>query len=83
MIESLQILKHSAMLSETANLILTQESRIDQMLKSGSEKNFLFYTTEEMKEWRSNFIHKLGIKQAALDRLKVRYINQLNQLKHE
>lgn len=81
MIPTIKIMNHSALLSETANLILTQETRIDQMLKSGSEKNFEFYTSEERHEWRQKFIQKLGIKQAALDRLKVRYINQLNLLK--
>lgn len=81
MIASEQILEHAALLSDTASLIRTQEIRIDQMLKSAAEKNFDFYTLEDMKAWRLKFIDKLGIKQAALDRLKVRYINQLNLLK--
>lgn len=81
MITTEQILEHAALLSDTASLIRTQEIRIDQMLKSAAEKNFDFYTLEGMKRWRLEFIDKLGIKQAALDRLKVRYINQLNLLK--
>ena len=78
--ETTKILAHSTKLTHIAGLILSEAHQIEQLKKLREEKNYLYYTQEEIEIESRKFAHVLEIKEMALENLKTKYINQLTKL---
>ncbi len=73
--ETEAILNHFDKMTRIADMIIAESHRIQQLEKLREEKNWLFYTINEKREWIEKFSHKMAIHKMALDRLRTYYTN--------
>ena len=81
--ETTKIIEQVDILEQLKELIVRQQIRINQTHSVAESKVWLFYTVEEKEEWYKKFFHTLEIKEAALNRLKQKYINILKSFTND
>lgn len=78
--ETKTILKHAAKMGLIAEKITEKTLQIEQLKNLAKDKNFLFYSAEEMEVWKQKFTTKLQNLQSNLELLKTKYTNEISKL---
>jgi len=73
--ETVDLIKHFDRMNVIAEMIISEAHRVEQLENLKKEKNWLFYTHDEIVAERFKFEHKITIHTMALERLKNYYIN--------
>lgn len=73
--EAEKIIKHHDKLTAIVVMIYDEKHRLEQLENLKKEKNWLFYSHDEIVSERYRFEHKITIHTMALERLKNYYIN--------
>jgi len=73
--ETVDVIKHFDKMNVIAEMILSEVHRVAQLENLRQEKNWLFYSHDEIVSERYKYEHKITIHKMALERLKKYYIN--------
>lgn len=72
--KTVDIVAHFDKMSVIAEMIIAEAHRLTQLENLKQEKNWLFYSHDEIVKERSRYSHKITIHKMALERLKNYYI---------
>ena len=73
--EVADVIIHMEKMNAIGEMIVSEYSRIKQIENLEKEKNWLFYSMEEILTEKKRYSYKLTIRRNALERLKQYYIN--------
>ena len=73
--ETTNIIAHNDKMNAICEMIVAEHSRVKQIENLEKEKNWLYYSMEEMLSEKKKYSYKLAIRRMALERLKNYYIN--------
>jgi hypothetical protein len=72
--ETVDLIKHFDKMTSIAEMIISEAHRVEQLENLKKEKNWLFYSHDEIVSERYKYEHKIAIHKMALERLKNYYI---------
>ena len=72
--ETVDLIKHFDKMTSIAQMIISEAHRVEQLENLKKEKNWLFYSHDEIVSERYRYDHKIIIHKMALERLKNYYI---------
>jgi hypothetical protein len=72
--ETVDLIKHFDKMTSIAEMIISEAHRVEQLENLKKEKNWLFYSHDEIVSERYRYDHKIAIHKMALERLKNYYI---------
>jgi hypothetical protein len=72
--ETVDLIKHFDKMTSIAEMIISEAHRVEQLENLKKEKNWLFYSHDEIVSERYRYDHKITIHKMALERLKNYYI---------
>ena len=71
---TVELIAHFDKMNVIAEMIISEAHRVEQLENLKREKNWLFYSHDEIVSERYKFEHKITIHTMALERLKNYYI---------
>jgi len=72
--ETVDVIKHFDKMTAISEMIISEAHRVEQLENLKKEKNWLFYSHDEIVSERFRYNHKITIHKMALERLKNYYI---------